>query len=768
MARDPFSTFAETIRHHASARPDAKALTFEDRCWTFADLDASSSRAANGLLAKGVRAGDRVAVLTRNRAEFFELIIACSKIGAILVGLNWRLAAPEIAAILADAEPTLLIHRPDEAGLVGADVLAIPGLKEVIAFGEAYDAFRAAGSAADPGHVGAPDDVILILYTSGTTGLPKGVMLTNRGMSCTRRLAEAWGMSESSVNLVAMPMFHIGGCGYGSSTMMAGGHTVLMRDVNPAQAVELIARHRVTHCFFVPTIVQSLLAVPGIEKADLSSLQLLMYGASPIGDTLLQRALEMLKCGFMHAYGMTEASGTVVFLPPEDHDPGGPRAGLLRSCGRAVPWVELRIVDPATAKDVPTGGVGEIWLRSPMIMKGYWNKPDATRDAIVEGGWYRTGDAARQDADGYVFIVDRFKDMIISGGENIYPAEIENVLGSHPAISEVAVIGVDHERWGETPLAVVALKDGMTVEAGEIIAFARARLAHYKCPTRIEFAGNLPRNASGKLLKHELRRLWRKVPPTALSLVRRWVNDYFNRHDAAATADFIAPGYSLEIGDVVFAGRDDSWLPAVARQMALFPGLGMTVHQTVAGEGWAAAWFSEHGTSEGKAACWSGVAIWRSEGRFLTGCIAQEDYMTRQRQLKAGTTDPVEPPAVAPWDAAPGARNPTAEEAVRRWLSDGWPKTGPVRSDDEHITAVPLVFDVDRTEIPFLSSSGDTVVFHARQSGTYRAGLPRNPPSGEGLLHVNGILRVENGRIVSGRIIRDRLGLQAALSGRPL
>jgi len=499
------STFAQIIREHAAQRPQAPALSFEGRTWTFEELHSLSSRAAQALLTEGVRPGDRVALLTKNRAEFYELLLACSKVGAILVGLNWRLSPVELEAIVQDAAPTLVITGPDEAQLLTATARAQPGLRHVIVFGQSYAAWRA-GSDEDPGYMGAQDEVALLLYTSGTTGLPKGVMLSNENMAFTRRLAMSWGMGPESVNLVSMPMFHIGGCGYGSSTLMVGGHTVLMREVNPAVAIDLIERYRVTHTFFVPAVVQALLQVSGIEKADLSSLQLLMYGASPIGEVLLRRALTVLHCNFMQAYGMTETAGTVLDLPPKDHELDGPRAGLLRSCGRAYPWVELRIIEPTTLVDVEPGEVGEIWLKSPMVMKGYWGMPEATSEAIVNGGWLRTGDAAYQDAQGYVYLFDRFKDMIISGGENIYPAEVENALNAHPAVLEVGVIGVPHERWGETPMAVVVLRPGQRAEASDLVAFTRERLAHYKCPTKLIFSDTLPRNASGKLLKRELRR----------------------------------------------------------------------------------------------------------------------------------------------------------------------------------------------------------------------------------------------------------------------
>jgi long-chain acyl-CoA synthetase len=507
LDQSPFCV-AAIVRDHAAATPTAPALSYEGSTVTFDELNVRSSQIANALLADGVRAGDRVAVLTKNIPEFFEVVFGCNKIGAILVGLNWRLAPAEISVIVADASPVMLLVGATERPLLTENDLPSSVLR-IRSFGSEYESWRNEQSVADPNYAVALDDVAFLLYTSGTTGVPKGVMITNGGVGYSRRLAaETWGMTSKSVNLIAMPLFHVGGIGYGLSTMCLGGHSVLMREVDPAAIVKTITDYRVTHAFFVPAVIQMLLATPGVEQADLSSLELLSYGASPIGDAVLRRAIAVFGCAFTQSYGMTETSGTIVSLPPSDHDPDGTRTYLLRSCGRVVPWVEIRVIEPTSLTDVKTGEVGEIWIRSGMVTKGYWNKPNETAEAIVDGEWLRTGDAAYQDEDGYIYLFDRFKDMIVSGGENVYPAEVENILYDHPAIAEVAVIGVPSERWGETPKAIVVLRPQHSASPEELIAFTKERLAKYKCPTSVEFIDALPRNASGKVLKKDLRAVY--------------------------------------------------------------------------------------------------------------------------------------------------------------------------------------------------------------------------------------------------------------------
>jgi long-chain acyl-CoA synthetase len=503
---------AGLVRRHGQDRPDAPALTFGPTTSTWAELDERSSRLAQGLAASGVKAGDHVAFLDKNCPEYFEFLFGCGKINAVGVAVNWRLAASEMQYILNDAEAKVLV--------IGAGFLAHleemqPGLKtveEVIVIGEAaptgvaYRDWLAAQRPEDPGVVASGGDVALQLYTSGTTGLPKGAMLTNHNFTALLGdIQNAWRLDELSVNAVAMPLFHIGGSGWALAGMSVGCHTAVFRELVPDELLADFERLRVTNAFLVPAMLQMLSSVAGEDQRDYSALRSIVYGASPITDDVLVRSMRTFGCDFVQVYGLTETTGAITQLDAVDHDVAGPRASLLRSAGRPYPWVQLRIVDPDSGADRAVDEVGELWTRSSQNMLGYWNKPEATAAAITADGWFRTGDAGFVDAEGYLFLTDRIKDMIVSGGENVYPAEVENVLAGHPAVDDVAVIGVPDDRWGETVMAVVVLRRELSAAPEELIAHCRQRLAHYKCPTTVVFAETLPRNPSGKILKRELR-----------------------------------------------------------------------------------------------------------------------------------------------------------------------------------------------------------------------------------------------------------------------
>jgi long-chain acyl-CoA synthetase len=316
-------------------------------------------------------------------------------------------------------------------------------------------------------------------------------------------------MSDDSIALVCMPLFHVAGAAWGIICLANGDHSVLIREVNPDEILDSIPRYAITHSVFVPAVLQMLIAHPAVGSTDFSSLDTILYGASPISEDVLVKSLETFGCRFLQAYGLTETSGAVVLLPHEDHNVGGPNDHRLRAAGVAMPGVEIRVVD-LEGNDCAVGDVGELWIRSPSNMAGYWNMKEATDSAITSDGWFRSGDAGYLDADGYIYIHDRIKDMIISGGENIYPAEVESALMSHPAVADVAVIGVPDEQWGEAVKAIVVrVPEGDLTEA-ELIAFGRERLAHFKCPSTVDWTDALPRNPSGKILKTELREpYWR-------------------------------------------------------------------------------------------------------------------------------------------------------------------------------------------------------------------------------------------------------------------
>ena len=503
-------SLADSIRRHGRQRGDRPMITYGGRTISWSEMDARSSQVAQGLLAAGLAGQDRVALVDKNGPEYFEVLYGGAKANVVNVAVNWRLTPAEMAYVINDAAARLLFVGPDFLGHLEAMESSLKTVERVVVMGadsrhDRYEAWVGRHPAHDPGRASAPGDVAMQLYTSGTTGLPKGAMITNANLgTLLPHVGPWWHVDASSVNLVCMPLFHIGGSGWALLGMHLGCHSILAREFVPPEIVETLQRHRVTNALFVPAMLQFLSAVPGAGDGDYAALRSIVYGASPITNEVLLRSMKTFRCPFIQVYGLTETTGAITQLPPDDHATEGPRSRLLRSAGKPFPWVELRIVDPASDRDCATGEVGELWTRSPQNFKGYWNMPDETARAVSDG-WLRTGDAGYLDAEGYLFLTDRVKDMIVSGGENVYPAEVENALSEHPAVADVAVIGVPDDRWGETVKAVVVARPGTSPRAEEIIAFARARLAGYKCPTSVDFAVSLPRNPSGKLLKRELR-----------------------------------------------------------------------------------------------------------------------------------------------------------------------------------------------------------------------------------------------------------------------
>jgi fatty-acyl-CoA synthase len=474
------------------AHPHRTALVFGDEVRTHSELHARAARLASALAAGGVRAGDRVALLLHNRIEFVESLLACHRLAAVAVPINFRLAPDEVEYVLADSGAAAVIcdSPPPDAD----------GVRLVLEVGLGYDDAVASSPPCDSAAL-VEDDPALMCYTSGTTGRPKGAVLTHRNLvASTLSWIHEMGATEDDVWLSGQPLFHIGGIN-GLLPFLVLGATVIITPTtafDPRGMLTLIEAHRVTMCIFVPTQWAAICESDAVKRVDSHQLRVAMWGASPAP----RRTLEAMgrtfpRAAIVSAYGQTETSGATTLLK------GADSTRKMGSVGKPMLGVELRVVDDEL-RDVPADGVGEVVYRGPIVMAGYHQQPEATREAFA-GSWFHSGDLARFDDEGYLWLVDRKKDMIVSGGENVYPAEVERVLLDHPSVAEAAVIGFPHPRWVETPVAFVVAHDGVEPDQAELIAHCRQFLAGFKKPSAVIVVDELPRNAGGKVLKRRLR-----------------------------------------------------------------------------------------------------------------------------------------------------------------------------------------------------------------------------------------------------------------------
>jgi fatty-acyl-CoA synthase len=492
------------VARHAEARPDKVALVFQDRRITYAELETAVDGVARGLVRSGVRHGDRVAALLANSPEFLIALMACTRIGAIFVPLNTRLAPAEISYILQDSMPEfLVIHEhllaaiePIAGGLPVRGVVQVggsprPGLRS-------FQELAQSGDAPLPLPPN-PEEPALMMYTSGTTGRPKGALLTHNNLLWNNmQLLVELSVGAEDVGFNAAPLFHIGGLNVLTGPLLYCGATNVLEDrFDPVRALILMEREKVTCSFAVPAMWSAIARVPDFERYDLSRVRCLVSGGAPCPLPLIEFFRER-GLPFQEGFGMTETAPIVAVLKQDDVVR---KAG---SIGKPALHVDARVFDEHD-QEVEAGVVGELVVRGPNVMLGYWNQPEATAEA-VRGGWFHTGDLARRDEEGYLYIVDRKKDMVITGGENVYPVEVEQVLIRHPRVLDVAVFGVPDAKWGERVVAAVVTRDGEPLTVEEVDAFCRGKLARFKVPGAVHLMSELPRNATGKVLKTELRR----------------------------------------------------------------------------------------------------------------------------------------------------------------------------------------------------------------------------------------------------------------------
>jgi acyl-CoA synthetase (AMP-forming)/AMP-acid ligase II len=498
-------SFDEFICHWAKDRPEQIALSEEDRSLTYAGLEESSARVATMLIEMGLCKGDRIIWLGKNSDLYFTLFYGAARLGVVMVPVGWRLAPAEWVFIINDTKAkAVFTGRGFETALdsVRDD---IPAVEHII---ESDKTASMLGNITRvPFEPSGHDDAVLQLYTSGTTGNPKGAVLSNRNLFALRLQNRTddiayLKLDDDDVILIAMPCAHIGGTGLGIMALAAGLTGRILAEFTPDGFFDAVEQNGISRLFIVPAALQILINHPRCATVDYSRLKYILYGAAPIPLQLLRQCIQMFGSQFVQVYGMTETTGTIITLPPEDHDPEGNER--MRAAGKPLPGVEVKIADEY-GNAVPTGDVGELMTRSSNNMLCYWNLPEATDSTMDGNGWIRTGDAAYLDADGYVYIHDRVKDMIISGGENIYPAQVESAIYGHPDVMEVAIIGVPDDKWGEAVMAFCVPKVGHEISEESVIAWARVRIAGFKVPKTVQSIAALPRNASGKILRKDLR-----------------------------------------------------------------------------------------------------------------------------------------------------------------------------------------------------------------------------------------------------------------------
>jgi len=500
----------DAVRGYAESRADHPALIFGDRVTSYGDLELRANRVANGLSSFDLKPQSRIAILTGNNDYFFEIWLGAALGNFVLTPINARLAPPEVVYIVNDCQAEVLIVDGPFQALVKEIAADLATIRQVISLDahpewHNYAEWRDEQAADQLQPTVDPGVTMVQMYTSGTTGFPKGVELKGvelnhlSFLACVRSMMGLTAWEPGEVALVTAPLFHTAGSAWASCALQSGGTIVLLRETNPATILNALEEYKVTQVLLVPAVIQMALQFPECETKDFSHLKRLLYGASPITIPVLRQALETFGCEMEQGYGLTETVGPVAMLRPDDHL----NEEKLQSCGKAVPGAKLRVVDEE-GNDCAIGDVGEIIVSGVQVMNGYWNRPDDTAAAIKDG-WFHTGDAGYFDSDGYLFIHDRLKDMIVSGAENVYPAEVERALEGFPGIAEVAVIGVPDEQWGEAVKAVVVAKPGAVLSEDEIIEFARTRVARFKCPKSVDIVDAIPRNPSGKILKKVLR-----------------------------------------------------------------------------------------------------------------------------------------------------------------------------------------------------------------------------------------------------------------------